>query len=493
MGVEQQYHAAQSYGAAGRRGHAGHAATGRAIALAHRDPKFPSDNHLADGAAMVAICLGEYDNARMWLDHARGLDVPELEHANTGGITENGPLYGGAGHVQPTAMIAASADLDGNLQVREDAREAGRALVAHAVALCAWEIPPRLEGWIGGELVGQDRAITPEGRLWLCGVDGPRAVFDAGWGWQSEAPLAHLLQNLLGAPGRELGSRYANYPIGSTSWDGWWRVLATLTGLVPAAASAAQLRESFSEKRLLPEHFGLTAGECDRMLRFVETNGREEAEFVRGLSAGVAYRFDRDVVRLADGRVITVAEKSTGGPKPPVNWTEYEPGEPYRLQCANEYQGATAGDGVGHLEGEDGEWYAVGESADHGNRRETESFRADEVVLHWHCPEDVSVGWQLGALHPDQNGEEPPPPDESPKARLRRRRLGPSRFRLRNRSLRSGGSPRDLLIIDGGEPRKLKVGDSVEVSFEELGQHVAVLQARVGSEVDEAERRMTAR
>jgi len=414
MGEEKDWHAAQSLGASGRRGHAGNRAAGRAIAEDHSTPKFPSDNHLNEGASCAAINGLGYANARMALDHAIGLDVPELEHAAPGGITEDGPLYGGAGHLQPIVEIGICARLDGEQEIRDRCRAVARSFVGHAVTSCVWKIPTQVDGWIGSQLVPGG---TPhvKGKLWLCGMDGPRAVFNAGWGWNLEGQKNIILQNLLDAPGRVLPSRYAGYQVGDDNWDGHWSNLAMLSGLVRATPSPAELSSAFANGRLDPADFGLTEEDCEDLRAFVQSEGIDNAMWVRELSAGIAYRFSRDVVRLFDGRVITVASKSTSGPKPPVVWTEYGLviGCRQRYCCPNEYQGAQAGDGRGWLErGGDGKWRAVGVSENDGNRHESDPWRDEDVLSHWHYEEKTTNGYQLGELDPNfEDGTPSPPPD----------------------------------------------------------------------------------
>jgi hypothetical protein len=89
-----------------------------------------------------------------------------------------------------------------------------------------------------------------------------------------------------------------------------------------------------------------------------------------------------------------------------------------------------------------------------------------------------------------------PPPQQGPKARMVRRKVGPkpgglTRFSLKNTSLRSGGAPKDLLMIDG-EPRgSLKVGKTRYFDLPP-GVHVAKLIAREGDLIDRCTRNMKA-
>lgn len=112
-------------------------------------------------------------------------------------------------------------------------------------------------------------------------------------------------------------------------------------------------------------------------------------------------------------------------------------------------------------------------------------------------------GTVLLAVRIDSDGAEviagdgiEPPPQQGPKARMRRRKIGPrpgglTRFSLKNTSLRSDGGPRDLLEIDG-EPRgALKVGSTRYFDLPP-GLHVARLTAREGDLVDRCKRKMKA-
>jgi hypothetical protein len=147
----------------------------------------------------------------------------------------------------------------------------------------------------------------------------------------------------------------------------------------------------------------------------------------------------------------------------------------------NDYVSNAQGDGQGRVEIDGGRARVVAWSEDDGHEHVSEWFQRSEVVSHLSMAPRSTQGLRRGSLDPG-GGIEPAP---GIVAKLKRKRLGPSTFRLTNKSTGSDGAPPDLLYIDGViEDKPFKPGEKVQVVLSP-GTHEARLVAKAGNAVAE--------
>jgi hypothetical protein len=431
----------------------------------------PSFNHLNLSAFLDVLC-GDYRVADgVCLPAITGTMVPNPgtnpPRSIGPGIDEGGPCYDPNGN-KPCILgmsFCATKDERQNAGAWE-AVAAGT--VGFYAALTHRTRPSKLDGYFGDKLIPQDRPVATAGK-WFMVSGGPRSGFWDhgldGWGWDLESPATQWVQWILGAQGRRLGGRYASYQWGQSDWDWGFRSIEALTG------------RSFAQD--FP-HWFLTPAEVAVLQEHIETHGEVGSDTITRLTTGHVRKYGIDIIRLRDGQMHCVYSHGTSGPKPPVTWVHHQ-GDRVRLYMPNDYVSNAQGDGQGRIEVEGDRARIVAWSEDDGHEHHSEWFQRSEVVSHLSMAPRSTQGLRRGSLDPGA-GSIPPP---GIVAKLKRKRLGPSTFRLTNKSTGSGGAPPDLLYIDAMlEDKPFKPGEQVEVTLDP-GTHEARLVAKAGDAVAE--------
>ncbi len=498
MGVEKDRIGTLSLGCSGLAGNVAHRDQGRQRSEADPHGTFPSSNHFELWVGHRAVNLSDETALELGLDHVAGLavDAQGGPHIPPGGITELGQCYE-QGNTPPLQAGGIRMARDGKTALAQRSFSFVAARVAVFSALASVTQPARIKGLIG-DIPSEVTPVGVGGKVALT-LGGPRAVGFHGdhepptFGWEAMMPTSLWLQWMLNAPGRKCPQIYADYKIGVADFRYWLKSLALASGLLGGSQHADSSACKAAYQQPFPlEYTGLTTNEREACLAFILSRGQEGLAEILRLSVGWSFRFGIQAIMSGDGDM-GVYSHPTSGPKQPAP-VIFRHADTVTVLSPDDWSPAQTGDGVGSIEeSSDGQSIrGVAESAKSDRRVLTPWIRRSSVTRHLEMPPKYDDGLALGEYDPAED-QEPPPPEDEFRAKLKRERVNDDTFDLTN--LSPPGAPKDRLEIKHAgvviHDQDLKVGKTKRYTLP-AGVDVAwaVLTARRGDQQDKHKRKL---